>query len=486
MKLSLRFLITALLFYGSLLFAPHKVVMFFLCLVYFFVLWKMVRDFKQAMMVIYLTMTPVIVGKLFAIDLVSAQELAIAGRDFGIAADIMITVSDFIVGCMGIVLIAERVRGTLVYRKLPALEAALFLYAAGSIVATMFGSVQPEISFFHALFALRPMIIYYFFASPRSIPLATAISVAAAWLFFETFMVVAQMLRGGSLGLVIEPIANYVSVDLSLEAGRLLRYGGTYMHANALAHALLVPVCMVLPVVFYPFEKKGTWFAAGLFLGLLTLVLTMSRSSWLSLGVALILCYYLAKRLWGYVFVLRVKLSVMQRAIVAVALVILVMLMMPRLISTTSTGGLYGSWETRALLIEEYWRSFRMYPYFGVGLEMDVYYQYLQSLIYGDRDIDAPNRAVVLYFPEPVHNGFLRLMMQTGVVGAIPYIAVYGLLFGLVWKSMKQASTEPHRLLTVSFIGMFVAAGVNGFLQPILPDLPLFTALTMLYLPHKI
>lgn len=486
MKLSFRFLIATLLFYGSLLFAPHKVVMFFLCFVYFFVLWRLMRDFRQAMMTLYLTLAPIIVGKLFAIDLVSAQELNIIGRDFGIAADIMITVSDLIVVCMGIVLVAERIRGTLSYRKFPLLEACLFLYPVGSIVATIAGSVRPEISIFHAFFAVRPLIIYYFFASSQSIPLKTAIAAGAGWLFFETFMVGIQILRGGSLGLVIEPIANYVSVDLSLEAGRLLRYGGTYMHANALANALLVPIFMVLPVIFYPFEKKGKWFAACLFFGLLTLVLTMSRSSWLSLGAALVFCYYFAKRLWGYVFVLRVKLSVLQRAMVTMGMITLVLLMMPRLLSTVSTGGLYGSWETRVLLLEEYLQPIGIYPYFGVGLEMDVYHQYLRSLIYGDRDIDSPNRAVLLYFPEPVHNGFLRLIVQAGIVGAFPYIAVYGLLFHLAWKNMKQASAEPHRLLALSLVGMFVAAGVNGFLQPILPDLPLLTALTMLYLPHKI
>lgn len=487
MKLSPRTLIFAsLIFYGSLVLAPHKIVVFALTFLYFFVLWRLVGHFRQALMVLYLTLIPILVGKLFAIDLITAEELDIVGRSFGIAADIVITISDVVIACMAISLVATAFRKELIYRRHPILELLLFLYFAGTVIATLLGSVRQDISIIHSLFSIKPLILYYFFSSKPTIRPVVAVSVLIACLFFELGVVVGQVLKGGSIGLVIETIGNYIVVDESLDAVGLLRYGGTYMHANALAHAILIPLCFALSALFFPFGKKDGVVFSGFFAGLFVLIVTMSRSAWLSFAFGFGIFFVLTRLGWGYKLTLIIGLSKLYKFILIGALIFLGVMMMPRLISTLYSKGLYGSIETRSMLLKEYKELLPAYIYTGVGLEMDVYVQYIRSSYFGSRNIDAPNRSVLLYFPEPVHNGFLRLLIQVGLLGAVPYYLLLCMLIFLVIKRLRSVVLPASRYFGASLIAAYVAIIINGFMQPILPDLPLLTVLTMVYLSETI
>lgn len=487
MKPAPRTLVFAsLLFYGSLVVAPHKIVVFTLTFFYFFVLWRLVGHFRQTLMVLYLTLIPILVGKLFGIDLITAQELDIVGRSFGIAADIVITISDVVVAAMAISLVATALRKELVYRRHPMLELLLFLYFAGTVTATLLGSVRQDISIIHSLFSIKPLIVYYFFSSKPGIRPVTAISVLIACLFFELGVVLGQILKGGSIGLVIETIGNYVVVDESLDAVGLLRYGGTYMHANALAHAILIPLSFAVSALFFPFGKKDSVVFSGFFAGFIVLIATMSRSAWLSMAIGFGLFFILTRLVWTYKLAFIVKLTKLHKFILIGALIFLGVVMAPRLISTLYSKGLYGSIETRSMLLKEYTELLSTYIYTGVGLEMDVYVQYIRSSYFGSRNIDAPNRSVLLYFPEPVHNGFLRLLIQVGLIGAVPYYLLLCTFILLIVAKLRLAVSPASRYFGASLIAAYVAVISNGFMQPILPDLPVLTALTMIYLSDTI
>lgn len=487
MKLPHRTLLfSTLIFYGATLMVPHKIVLFILCSLYFFVLWRLFHNFRHAFMALYLTLVPIIVGKLFVIDLISAQQLGIAGRTFGISADIIVSIGDMVVALMAVILIAESVRGAISSRRNRIIELLLFLYPALSIVATLAGSARPDISILHSLFTIRPLILYYFFSSYPTLPMMSALVILGSSLFFELGIVLGQVFRGGSIGLVIEPLVNYVVVDLSRDAGGILRYAGTYMHANALAHGLLIPLFIALPAVFYRFGKKDVLLFTSFFSGIVVMVLTMSRSAWLSAAVAFAVFYVVMKFVWNLPLSLAVTLKKTQRIVILLAVFGLGVIMLPRLISTLYSGGKYGSLETRMMLLKEYTKDIIPNLYFGVGLEMDVYIQYLRSEWYGSWNIDAPNRSVVLYFPEPVHNGFLRLLIEVGLVGALPYYLIVVSLFTWVVMHLRGAKTRVARLFGLSLVCAYCAAVVNGFMQPILPDISLLTALSMIYLSDTV
>lgn len=475
-----------LLYYGSIVIAPHKIAVFAFSFCYFFVLWRLMQHFRLALMVLYLTLVPILVGKLFDIDLISGKELGIPGRDFGIAADIVITISDVVVAAMGVLLAGAALRREPFYRRYPVLEFTLFMYAAGVVAATLLGSVRPDISIVHSAFAIKPLILYYFFSLRPTLRPATVISVFTAGLFFELAIVLGQVLKGGSIGLVIETIGNYVVIDQSLDAAGLLRYGGTYMHANALAHAMLIPFCFSVSALFYPYGKKDRLIFSGFFAGLIVVILTMSRSVWLSAAIGLSLFFMFTRFVWHYKMKLVIALTEAQRYILIGIVVFLGILMTPRLISTLYSSGLYGSIETRSLLLKEYGQTLSTNLLTGVGLEMDVYVQYLRSSHFGSRNIDAPNRSVLLYFPEPVHNGFLRLLIQVGLVGAVPYYVLVLSLGYVIYSRLRKPAPVQYRFFGASLMAAYAAMIINGFMQPILPDMPVLTALTMLYLSDSV
>lgn len=487
MKLPYRTLLfSTLVFYGATLMVPNKIVLFLLCSLYFFILWRLFHNFRHAFMALYLTLTPIIVGKLFVIDLISAQQLGIPGRTFGISADIIVSIGDMVVVLMAVILIAESVRGIIAYRRNRIIELMLFLYPATTMVATLVGSARPDISILHSLFTLRPLILYYFFSSYPTLPMMSALVIFCSSLFFELGIVLGQVFRGGSIGLVIEPLVNYVVVDLSRDAGGILRYAGTFMHANALAHGLLIPLFIALPAVFYRFGKKDLLLFTSFFAGIVVMVLTMSRSAWLSTAVASVLFYVVMTFAWKYPLSLAVQLKKTQRIVLSLAVLGLGIIMLPRLVSTLYSGGKYGSLETRVMLLKEYTKDIVPNLYFGVGLEMDVYIQYLRSEWYGSWNIDAPNRSAVLYFPEPVHNGFLRLLIEVGLVGALPYYLIIVSFFAWIVIRLRQVKTRIARLFGLSLVCAYSAAVVNGFMQPIPPDISLLTALSMIYLSDTI
>ncbi len=479
------YFVSVLLYYGAVVMAPHKLIVTAFSVVYVLFLWRKLGDFKQALMAMYLVLIPIQVGKKIPIELISVQELDIPGRAFGVGADITILLSDIVVLCMAIVLVVYGARKQLNQTYNGWIPGLLFLYPILTITATLLGSFRPEISLFHALFTVRPFILYYFFSSFRVLPFTYALSVIGAGVMLEAVVVGGQILRQGPLGLVIEAIPDHLAVDFSREAAGLLRYGGTYMHANALAHALFPLLLVLLPSLYHRYTE-GKIHIGSMLVGMVTLVLTMSRSAFVGFGAGFAFFLLVIRRYWKMKMRFVYRFDLIGRLVIAGTVGIISIVVALRLLNTVYSGGLYGSLETRKLLLREYGETLRAHPVLGVGLEMDVYSQYLKSMVSRSREIDAANRSVILYFPEPVHNGFLRLLVQTGIVGTLPYMTVYIMMGMLAWRVALRSKDVGMRFLGVSLVGAYIASATNSMMQPILPDLPLLTALTMLYLRQKI
>lgn len=473
------FLVT-LCYYVALALSPQKLILAVVSVGYIVVARRVMGTFRNALGGLYIALMPIIVGKTFVIDLISERSLSIVGRPFGISADITIMLGDFVIACMAVILVADAFGRTATSMRVWWLEMLLFLYPCVMILVALVSSAFPEISVLHGMLTVRPLVLYYFFVSLVSFRPVWVLSLVAAGIWLETTLVFGQMLISGSLGLIIEPIANYISVDLSREAAGLLRYNGTYMHANALGNALILPLFMLLPVLFSRYGGFYKVLVLSLFLGLATLVLTMSRSSWIAFGLAAFIFIVLARKR-GHTLSLTYFLSGNARYVIGIFLVGAVFVATPRLISTVNSGAEYGSVETRILLLREYSQLIATDPLFGVGLEMDVYTAYLKSLVRGDAKIDSPNRSVLQYFPEPVHNGFIRLLVQTGLIGTLSYGVVFVGLFWLIWKHLYQRTSKREMLMSLSLACVFVGMFTNSMMQPILPDLQQLVIFTIIY-----
>ncbi len=488
MKLSQRTLFSVTgLYYVALLLMPDTKTLVAVSVLFFLFLWKLFGSLRIALGSIYLMLLPIAVGKKIPIEFLSPLDLDILGRSYGISADVIISLPDIVIAGMGIVLVLSALRGTLVYRRDRWLELLLFLYPVATILATLFGSVHPEVSILHSLFTVRPLILYYFFASFSGITPLTAITFMSAGVVFESFVVGGQVVRGGPLELAVEAYRGYISIDSSAEAGTgLLRYAGTYEHANVLAHALLVPLTLLLPTLFYRYGNMGKILSACFFVGLGALAWTMSRSAYVGLGVGVGIFFFIAEKIWHYRLTMVHIRTALTRGMIAAIIIGIGAIMLPRITSSWVTGNAYGSWETRMLLLREYKETIAQHLVNGVGLGMDVYYQYQRSFIAGDPQLDSPNRSVLQYFPEPVHNGFIRLLVQVGLLGTVAYSIVFVRLFLLTIMRVRSKRGQGGRLLGLSLVITYIAVFINSMAQPLLPDLQFFVVLTMIYAHNRV
>jgi len=475
-----------LIYYAATCLVPNKISFIIVTLGYVAVLWRMTNDFRVALGSSYIALSLFVIGKTFEIELISARDLAIPWRSFGISADVLVTFQDAAVIGMASYMAFGIWKKTYQYTRNRLLEFLLFLYPVVTIIVTYIGSVRPEISFLHVLFTLRPIIVYYFFVSIPHFSVRRVWDIFAAGLCLEAAIVAGQMMRNGPLGLLIEPIYNYIVIDKSYEVVQLIRYGGTYMHANALAHGLLIPLTALVPLLVYQDDRHGKRLVLCFVAGFAVLAVTMSRSAWISFGAGIGTFIVLAQYLWQYRVRFSYFLDVFGTWAAIVCIFIFGVFVTPRIISTVHTMDPYGSVETRVLLLRAYSELIRTHPLFGVGLEMDVYTGYLQSLVRGDPKIDSPNRSVLQYFPEPVHNGLLRLMVQTGIVATAVYIGVYAVLFRIAFIHMRRVRKVPERLISLSLVCMVIVAFINSMMQPILPDVALLAALTIIYTHRSI
>lgn len=455
-------------------------------LLYGLIMWVIHKRWKDALLLSYIASLPLAAGKKIPFDLVSFREFnLLTFRPYGISADVIATVGDACMVLMAAVILKDIVfnRKWVAYRDTTATW--LFFFFVVSVVATTFGSLRPEISYLHTLFLLKPLILYWYLAHQvtYSSLWKNALFIIIAAILLESVIAIIQVIKQGPIGSVLELAPDYIPYDTSSDSGQIFRPVGTFYHANTLAHFLLPLLFFILPFLFFTFPgiPSGTVIAVGI-VGLGAFFLTQSRSAWISLFIGFVTYLALIEKVWRIPLVLtREAKRMITWFIIPLAVVVLVFVL-PRVLRTSYTLDRYGSFQTRILLLEEAGLAAREHPVFGVGLEMDLFFMYLRSV---HRRV---TNGVVFFFPEPVHNGYMRLFLQVGLVGSAGFMAVSILIMREIKKMANLSRSVPYRHVAAGVIGGIVALAVNSTMQPLLPylhDILLFIILSAAYRYEK-
>lgn len=462
-------LIPTLAFYGLSFFAPNNKVFVILFVLYGLVMWMIHKRWKNALLFAYIASLPLAAGKKIPFDLVSFREFnLLTFRPYGISADVIVTVGDACVLLMAFVILQDIFISRAWAKYRDTMATGLFFFFTASVVATTFGSLRPEISYLHTLFLLKPLIVYWYLI--HQVRLAAVyrhgLYIIVAALFLESIITLMQVIKQGPIGSVLELAPDYIPYDTSSDSGQIFRPVGTFYHANTLAHFLLPLLFFILPFLFIsiPGIHSPMVLVAGV-VGLGTFFLTQSRSAWISFFVGFIVYLALVEKVWRLPLVLKKEAKrVISWCIVPIFIVTLVFVV-PRIVRTSYTLDRYGSFQTRILLLEEAGMAAREHPVFGVGLEMDLFFMYLRSI---HRRV---TNGVVFFFPEPVHNGYMRLFLQVGLLGTAGFIATGMLIAQLMRKQARVSKTTAYRHIIAGAIGGVTAIAVNGTMQPLVPNL---------------
>lgn len=261
--------------------------------------------------------------------------------------------------------------------------------------------------------------------------LTTLMSVFGLYIFYEFFVVIAQFITSGPIGLFIE--ATQASPVFGLgsdEMGGIFRPFGLSAHPNGLANKQLLLVATILFLSTYVklnVVKKLTWqkiLMIVLSLSTSMVVFSLSRAAWIALALGALFIHIRHQKIlkkvkqiinqlwhglrpWGQLFLIILFVSTS-------------VLVSTRLIYSTFSFQEFGGFGTRLEQYHEAWQLFKMNPIFGVGYNMFIRASYLQF----------PN-GVMSYFSENVHNGFLLFLVEYGTLGTLFYSLFLG---SLLWK----------------------------------------------------
>lgn len=357
--------------------------------------------------------------------------------------------------------LARRERSTQLHAL--SLLSLLLIGFFGSALTSLFFASLPLLALYRVLrlglvvvFALA--LTRFLKKDARHVPLL--FSALAAGAVLESILAIVQFARQGSAGLFFlgEPrlsVAGAGIAKIAIDGAKILRAYGTFPHPNMLGIFLVIGLCAL---VYLLKEQKRHFFIRSLRLCgggivLIGLTLTFSRTAWAA--AVLVVCFFAAhlyrhgERKQAATFLLFVCIS-----------------------ATAIAGSLWRftlprsalSWEEPAVTLRLSYlsvavREILLHPE-GVGLGNQVY----ASVTTG------AYRAEGLIHPwqwEPIHTIYLLIAVEIGVIGALSFIALLGIL---LWRLLR-AGTFFSATIAAMLAALLLSGLTDHFLWSLFPGM---------------
>ena len=267
-------------------------------------------------------------------------------------------------------------------------------------------------------------------------------------IFFESLLTLFQYLNQGSIGGIFylfgERTFNAQTpgiANASINGQLFLRPYATFSHPNVLAGFLVIAM-----LYLFLFFKNKLYLLAGIVLGTLSLFLTLSRTAILLWVISLFV-------LFGSSFVKKYKNRFSNRKVFTGAAIILVLIISIYLVfqntpfvqrfSLTKLSD--ESLVQRQELITQSFLMVEKNPVFGVGIN-----NFFNNLEFSNVQLQTS-------LVQPVHNIFLLVLSETGIVGFgffvwLFYVAINRIMFR---ASVKERKYLILLVLSVIFLGFF-------------------------------
>lgn len=226
----------------------------------------------------------------------------------------------------------------------------------------------------------------------------------------------------------------------------VLRVGGLLGSPNALATVLVQALPLMLAFFLSPLSGyRKTLVLSGLSVGVLALIVTYSRGAWLVFGV--ILMFMLSVMPVHRVGMVRG--GWLTKTVLVLGLLAALAMPLYGHVYTRLTSDDHGSAYSRLTMARVALRIIKDNPWFGVGLGNyeNVMHRYDQGPERAHRD-----------FPWPVHNIYLNITAEIGLLGGGCFLLVCLLA---VWQGVRAMRTSDPFLRTAA---MGLTIGLVGFL----------------------
>jgi len=468
---------STIIFYFFLFFNPNNktlVISFFLYLGFLFFFTK---DFKKSLLLAFLASWPILVGKTYEIKLITTQQLNMPSRPYGVNELIVISVREIFISLMFILLIREFILGKRKIFKFDIFAFSLGLFFVSLVIAAVFGSIRPNISLIFSLFYLEPIIFYFYLRNliqEKKKILMPSLMVFAAVVIFEAILATLQFIKQGAVGLSLEISQKFLPLSLGVDEDiSFLRPVATFYHANQLAQFILPYLFLLLPSLFLFFKKLNNLMLIAFMASFWVLLLSLGRSAWISFLVCFLAFLFILEKRWHLRLKIRKKVIRFLLLSLPFVLPVFFLYLMPRLINTFYAFQVYGGAYTRIILFKESFDIIKQFPFFGVGLGMDVFYSYQQSLFKAT--------SIFSYLPEAVHNGYLHLLVQAGIFSLLIFLFTCSLFLRNLLRAIKN---QPNLIIKALQLAVFLgllAPFLNDLFQGYIPNLHEIIFFTIIY-----
>ena len=299
------------------------------------------------------------------------------------------------------------------------------------------------LSFCVLLLIIKGYFVFLYFTNNinNKSEIVLIMSALAAGVILQSFVGSLQYFTGGTLGLDILGEGERAFREKVMEYGSILRVGGTIGEANSLAMYLN----FFLPVLFIGFFSDNDFrfrilMGVAFILGLFVEFFTFSRGGWAGLGFGLFASFYgIFNERFG---------SRMKSLSISVIIFLLATILAFGLINDVRDRFLksdYGSAYSRIPMMKIAFNVIRQNPLKGVGLN-----NYTTVMNRYDRTRESKSYT----FPYPVHNAFLLIAAESGLLALLCFV------IALLGVFVKAANFFQVRDRFLYFLGIGFCGGL--------------------------
>ncbi len=322
-----------------------------------------------------------------------------------------------------------------------------FLLFTGWGALTMLNSSNRLLSFIEVICFLKIFLCFFYIANNLKTKedLWFAAKCILAGLFFESMIGFIQSALHRNIGLyILGERKEEKMMEIVGSASPVFRAGGTLGHPTFLGGYLATFIPLALAAALEPLKRWGKLAAWGVFfLAFLVLILSYCRSAWI---VTFIACPILLVR-WYRDYLKTHKFS---PAPFVVGLIVLACVSAPfygkihaRLLEDDR-----GSTESRIPQWKMGFKMVKTHPFLGVGLNN---YNVVSDR-YEPNVIDPNVRGRVFFYDMKLHNVYLGVAAQVGIVGLLFYLLFLGRLIQNGWNKFKRADDSLSRSLILGVL----------------------------------
>ena len=276
------------------------------------------------------------------------------------------------------------------------------------------------------------------------------------WIFVLSVQVFIQACLAGaqyglkrSLGLGIFGEESLVQQNIGYVVTRAT---GTIGHPNVLSYffEILLPVMLALALTRQPGHRR-LWYALAFAAGVGGILATLSRGAWLTLPITFSIVF---AAIYGHRIV-RVK-SAFTAFLLGCGLIVVLYFAYPT-IEKRFTHSDYKSSESRMPLNRAAWSIIEQYPLTGIGLN-----NFAESFKRYDQ---TSYSRIFRGYQHVVHNLYLWIWTETGIIGLIAYLAPFLVTIGVAWRTAARAPPVPKAILVGIGAGL-LAHLMHGMVDP--------------------